>query len=924
MTRTKTFQLLSVRAAALFLFVGGAHANILVSRLDTGQVDLYSDSGVLIKANFLTGYPGGGDPGGEGISCLSGSTNRLNASNNTGVINVYNLTTGAYVPPSFPDKGGSIAALSFNSAGTVLYAGNYGLSEVLGLDPNPAPGTTLYSNGSMLTSHDVAVGPNGNVFATSFNHTGTGVNEYDPTLATVTGFIAGTFCSPTAPVHCATNLGGMVFDASGNLWVTSVASGDNGIFEFGPTGAFLNFTPDPTGFPIGLDISPTGMVIVANLNLGTVSQINPASCSVGTCTLLPFFTTGGEPKYVKYIENCQNPSQDGYVEICKQSSPARPVSGTFDFTATAPFFSSGNLEAPVGYCTGPIRVPAGTVTLTEAPAIGAGVSEISAYGHDQRGNKVNRLDSSDLPDQTATVTVVPGGVELETVATFTNYAPPPGQLKICKIAGPGITVGTNFNFTATGLGGPHDYQIPAGPADQGGFCVVDGTFLVNTPVTVAESVPGGVFVSNITVTPADRGGPQTSGSVVATIGSGITEVDFTDAALASSGSCQPSESLSVLVNGNYVTAYVPHGNWGGGPTGVGVLNIEGTSITPAPISTGTDVMNSCASNWVTGQTVCTANNAHAYLITGTTLLGPNPFTTKAIGTISFSGGVCTNCGVAMDAVNNRALIGMSTNLLGLGGWQLINLRTKSPYVTLGAVYPSPSGRISEDSMIDPTRNLLLSAEETGNYQLVTLVPGMPPAFFQNATGAGELDSSAEDCSNGIALAPVEGSTPTNVYVADLKHAAFTGNGMPNGTWIAPSRVQSLTESNLTTNGDNGTIAVAQGTDTGVLGQEFGGNTITAFTLYPSGSPAVIKDWVTCNLGGGFVQGLDPHTVTAYQSPNGSKDAMAVLANSGATSVAIVDLTMMLAMPRDHPLGHGCVGWPSGTLPAAVVTFKIIP
>ena len=45
--------------------------------------------------------------------------------------------------------------------------------------------------------------------------------------------------------------------------------------------------------------------------------------------------------------NCHNPAYDGYLEICKQSDPNNPVTGTFDFTVTAPFFSSGPYHVPV-------------------------------------------------------------------------------------------------------------------------------------------------------------------------------------------------------------------------------------------------------------------------------------------------------------------------------------------------------------------------------------------------------------------------------------------------------------------------------------------------------------------------------------------------------------------------------------------------
>ena len=50
-----------------------------------------------------------------------------------------------------------------------------------------------------------------------------------------------------------------------------------------------------------------------------------------------------------------------------------------------------------------------------------------------------------------------------------------------------------------------------------------------------------------------------------------------------------------------------------------------------------------------------------------------PLTSGGTGTIGFSGGSCTNCGVAMDAVHNKALIGLSIG--GAGGFQFLNLAT---------------------------------------------------------------------------------------------------------------------------------------------------------------------------------------------------------------------------------------------------------
>jgi len=285
----------------------------------------------------------------------------------------------------------------------------------------------------------------------------------------------------------------------------------------------------------------------------------------------------------------------------------------------------------------------------------------------------------------------------------------------------------------------------------------------------------------------------------------------------------------------------------------------------------------------------------------------------------------------MDAIHNKAVIALS--LAGVGGYQFLDLGTMTLATPFASKAPASSfgSNISEDILIDPIRNRILSAGENNNYELVNVATTTSPAFFENAisvspTPAFGLDSSGEDCSTGIALATVEDSfsSATRVYIADLIQATFT-SGAPAGTWTAPSQVQTLTESSLTF-GASG-IAVAPNTNTGVVTGEFGGNNITAIALPAtsgSGTPA-ITDWVTCSIGGSFVTGRDPHTVTAYQSPN-SGHAIALLANTGATMLAVVDLTNMLnaaIVPRTvgTGLGHACASSP---LPGSVVSFINLP
>ncbi|HEX9120858.1 MAG TPA: hypothetical protein VF840_09995 [Terriglobales bacterium] len=412
--------------------------------------------------------------------------------------------------------------------------------------------------------------------------------------------------------------------------------------------------------------------------------------------------------------------------------------------------------------------------------------------------------------------------------------------------------------------------------------------------------------------------------------------------VAPAGSCQPVSSLSVLVDGTAktVVSYVPKGFFNGGVNGVSAVNVEGSSITPTLIPTpGVGVVNSCASNPSPPATVCTANNTNIYLLSGTTLA--STLTSGGSAFINFFSASCTNCGVVMDAVHNRALIALSTGTPTVGGYQFLDLSTAPP--TLGSVFASKAptdtidnlfGNISEGVLIDPIRNtaggagaLLLSANQLGTYEIVDVTTPASPAFYENSlSGLGIFSgtglwpaSSGEDCTTAIALAPVQFSAPSQVYLADLKQAAFLA-GTP-GTWTSASQIQHLPES-LLSNGANG-IAVAQGAHTGVITGKIGGSSVTAIalpTLSGSGVPA-IGDWVTCNIPG-FSMGYDPHTVTAYRSPN-SGHAIAVLANQTADTLAVVDLTMMLnptLVPRTVA-GNGCA---SGTLPATVVGFVSVP
>ena len=377
-------------------------------------------------------------------------------------------------------------------------------------------------------------------------------------------------------------------------------------------------------------------------------------------------------------------------------------------------------------------------------------------------------------------------------------------------------------------------------------------------------------------------------------------------------SCQPTSSLSVLAQGADVTAYVPLGSWSELNTGVKRVKLEGPSAIPGITLATAKPVNSCASNWVTGQTVCTSNANDVYVISGSTLTAT--LLSGGTGTTDFSGGQCTNCGVAIDAGSNQAVIALS--LAGSAGFQFLDLATNS------FTAPVPAGgHVSEDISIDPVRHLLLSPTEQTNYQIMQIQPAK--ALFDNQVGPPmslEFDSAAEDCTTGIALSSIEFTN--QLFLSDLTQAVFTP-GAPRGTWstpVAASLTQTFPQFSGLAAGTSG-IAVAQGPHLAIVAGEFGGSAFGVVQL-PSasgGSPAAV-DWVACNIpndpsGAVWSMGRDPHTVTAYVSPTTGK-GIGVVANLSRTYLALVDMALLITSQT----AHTC----PAVLPAGAITFVAIP
>jgi len=175
----------------------------------------------------------------------------------------------------------------------------------------------------------------------------------------------------------------------------------------------------------------------------------------------------------------------GFLEVCKKAATGDSLTGSFGFLVTAVGFST-TITVPVGSCSQPIQVPTGNATVTEAARADTELTAITA-------TPTGRLVSSNLATRTAVVQIVAGDVSTQTIVTFTNKSKPPptGWLKVCKKAGPGVTVGQDFTFTV----GATTVVVKAGYCSQ-------PIRLAAGNVTVTEAATAGLRVSAIAVAPA--------------------------------------------------------------------------------------------------------------------------------------------------------------------------------------------------------------------------------------------------------------------------------------------------------------------------------------------------------------------------------------------------------------------------------------
>jgi len=623
-------------AAAVFAFLFSLDhplpAQMFVSMYSGGTLNKYDDTGLphtVPKFNKALSIGGGGT---EGASCLTtaGVPSLFVASNNA-IITIVDPVTLTVKGSSVTIPGGStVAGMSLDPSGSVLYAADYGTQKIWALNPAAILANTLSASPYVPTtaSHDVAVDAFGNPYSADFQNANQGVFEWTPGQFSLT---PGT-PSPTQfvsavnpPASIGLNrAGGLLYASDGTLWVSNflrdstatcskLSDACDSVFQFSASGVLLHKILAPQGSgPLGLAQGPDGNIYVAMFNgipsgtappydkfvqsgtyVGYIGQIIlplPSAPTVIPIGLSPFNAafldvTGqntSNPKYVSFQENCSmTPSP--YVEVCKASSTTNPVpaTGIYNFTVSGSAFStSANpVMVPVGECSGPIpftpSAPGNTVTITELPTPGVAVlPPVTAVAYTGPPTSQQEPLNVETNGNSATVfgvvtPAMPGDTSIETLVTFTNYESPPGELKLCKIAGDSATLNKSFTFTVTSSAGIVTQMVEAGPLAEGGYCVpLAGTFQVGTSVTFMETQMSPYSVSNITVNggPGAPCTPANSYCVSAVIGPGVNEVSFTNT--CSGSACQTATG-------------------GGTPPGIPHLKIVNYSLVSQQATAGT-------------------------------------------------------------------------------------------------------------------------------------------------------------------------------------------------------------------------------------------------------------------------------------------------------------------------------------------------
>jgi hypothetical protein len=308
-----------------------------------------------------------------------------------------------------------------------------------------------------------------------------------------------------------------VTDGTGSASYSVLTGTCTAPFPVAPGAVTVTETAVPYALVSNIAAIPSTNLVSSSTATG-VSHVTVAAGDISTATTLQY-------------TNVEDP---GYIEVCKQAAVGTGLTGSFQFTVTGAMGFTTSVTVPVGSCSDPIEVPAGSVNIAEnaAATYVTGITAVNEGG--------NALLASSLSAATSTVAVVgvaPNDADTSQ-QTLVTYTDSPSILKICKVAGSADLLGDLFQFTAATSSTSQSLSIPAGSASNGGYCqIVPGIYTAGTTVNISEANTPGTDASNIVVAPASREVPGSASfgtadgvtrSVSVVLGSGETDVTYTN------------------------------------------------------------------------------------------------------------------------------------------------------------------------------------------------------------------------------------------------------------------------------------------------------------------------------------------------------------------------------------------------------------
>ncbi len=290
-----------------------------------------------------------------------------------------------------------------------------------------------------------------------------------------------------------------------------------------------------TQYAAGSNVTVTELAPAGNVFVSAIDVTQPPAKNVTTNLSLrtASLTLGSGVNIVTYTNQVQVSAQPGFLEICKAASD-QWVHGNFSFSVTdAAGTSYGPFLVTVGQCSSPIQLSSGPATITEAASFPYFLGNVSTQPAD-------RLISTNLTNQTATVNIVAGDSSNETLATFTNDTQQ-AQVKVCKTLSSNSNdlTGTAFTFNySSDIGIRGSLSIVAAPPGQGACKLISQSFPLGSHVSITENGTPNVQLTGVSVSPSSADNGSTSTTANLTVQSGIVTATFNNMALGTLEICK--------------------------------------------------------------------------------------------------------------------------------------------------------------------------------------------------------------------------------------------------------------------------------------------------------------------------------------------------------------------------------------------------